>query len=463
MVSNILVLNPDFVGESMAGPAIRYCELSRVLSAKHNVTMGIPNSSDYSLAGVKVAIYGADNLESLIELNDIIVVSGSFNVLDYPFLKRTTKMLVVDLYAPQVLEDLELVSRREARDKKITALNDLMSIGDFFICASERQRDFWLGVLTALHRVDLAAYQKDRSLRSLIDIVAFGLPAEKPQHNQQVLKGVHPGIEKDDTVLIWAGGIYDWFDVKSLIIAMEKIGKVAPTVKLFFMGVKHPNPNTIKMRAVEEAISLSKELDVFDKTVFFNDWVPYKERANYLLEADIGLSIHYDHLETRFSFRTRMLDYIWAAVPIICTRGDTLADVVEDSGIGKTIAPKDPSGLAAAILDFVNKPEDLAKSRSALREVQKEYSWSYVARPLLSYCDQPQRTRRKVTADVSPEDSAIKIQMMEQMIIDKNRHIYNLENIISSYNEFPGSWLHLVTRAYRRVFKRKAGGKGAET
>jgi hypothetical protein len=36
----------------------------------------------------------------------------------------------------------------------------------------------------------------------------------------------------------------------------------------------------------------------------------------------IGVSAHPAHLETRFAFRTRMLDYLWAGLPIVSTEGE---------------------------------------------------------------------------------------------------------------------------------------------
>ena len=49
-----------------------------------------------------------------------------------------------------------------------------LASGDAFVCASERQRDLWLGALLALGRIDPDAYAADPSLRSLIDVVPFG-------------------------------------------------------------------------------------------------------------------------------------------------------------------------------------------------------------------------------------------------------------------------------------------------
>ncbi len=100
------------------------------------------------------------------------------------------------------------------------------------------------------------------------------------------------------------------------------------------MGVQHPNPVVKTMRAAAEAWELSNELELTDVHVFFSDsfssgWIPYAERGRYLAEATIGVSTHHDHVETAFSFRTRILDYFWAGLPVVTTRGDALADVIE--------------------------------------------------------------------------------------------------------------------------------------
>ena len=54
-------------------------------------------------------------------------------------------------------------------------------------------------------------------------------------------------------------------------------------------------------------------------------WVPYDERADFLLDADLGVSTHLEHIETAYSFRTRVLDYWWAGLPVVATDGDTFA------------------------------------------------------------------------------------------------------------------------------------------
>ena len=163
-------------------------------------------------------------------------------------------------------------------------------------------------MLAALNRVNPVTYSADSTLRKLIDVVPFGLPDNKPLHTKNVLKGILEGISKDDFVIIWGGGIYNWFDPLSLIKAMSIVYEKRKDIKLFFMGIKHPNPLVKELGLVNETVQLAKSLGIYEKNVFFNfGWVPYEERQNYLLESDVGIITHPVHIETRFSLEQEFL------------------------------------------------------------------------------------------------------------------------------------------------------------
>ncbi len=269
------------------------------------------------------------------------------------------------------------------------------------MCASERQRDFWLGALQSAGRLNPLNYARDPTLRSLIDVVPFGLPdvaaaepglpdAGRPDGTARRLKGVHPGFRATDRVLLWGGSLLDWQDPMSVIRAVAELTRERDDVKLFFMGTKHPNPQVVPMRAVEESIDLARSLGLLDTHVFFHDWVPYDERLGYLLDADLGLSTHREHLETRFAFRTRMLDYIWAGLPIVCTSGDHFADLVESRGLGLTVPPSDPVALASAIRRLLDDESLRCRCRQNEREIADALRWSQVVEPLRRFCAAPQ-------------------------------------------------------------------------
>jgi glycosyltransferase involved in cell wall biosynthesis len=111
--------------------------------------------------------------------------------------------------------------------------------------------------------------------------------------------------------------------------------------------------------------------------------VPYEQRADWLLEADCALSMHHDHLETRFAFRTRLLDCFWARLPVVCTAGDELADVIERDDAGVAVAPGDVEGAAAALNRVLDRGREAY--RPALERIGARYRWDVVAAPLIPY------------------------------------------------------------------------------
>ena len=86
------------------------------------------------------------------------------------------------------------------------ALHDQVRAGDFFLCASERQRDYWLGYLNALGQVNPATHAADPTLRDLIDVVPFGIPARPPERSGTGMRE-RLGLSAEDLVLLWGGGV----------------------------------------------------------------------------------------------------------------------------------------------------------------------------------------------------------------------------------------------------------------
>jgi glycosyltransferase involved in cell wall biosynthesis len=244
-------------------------------------------------------------------------------------------------------------------------------------------------MLSAVGRVNPYTYREDPTLRHLIEVVPFGLPEDPPQHTQQVLKGVYRNITADDKVILWGGGIWSWFDAPTLIKAMDLIRQQRSDVRLFFMGINRPNRSVAVMETAGQVIALSKELGLYERHVFFNDWVPYEERQNYLLEADVGVSLHLDHVETRFAFRTRLLDYLWAGLPIVSTSGDVMSEALAAENLVYLVAPGDVDGVAQIILDLLSNSNWRADFASRFDQVAARYRWDVVTQPLVDFCAAP--------------------------------------------------------------------------
>ncbi|HTC70691.1 MAG TPA: glycosyltransferase [Acidothermaceae bacterium] len=397
----VALLTTEPLGAQLAGPAIRAVELGRVLAAEHDVE--VASTASCSGPGPEGNWQFVDEtaLRALAARCDVVVVGGDVLAAN-TWLAEAGPAIAVDLYDPFHLEQLEQArdlgeaERRRVVFGCIDVLNTQAVLGDTFLCASGRQRDMWLGHLASCGRVNPATYDADPTLRTLLRVVPFGVADLPPAVGAPALRGVVKGIGVDDEILLWGGGIYNWFDPLTLIRAVDELRVDRPNLRLVFMGVQHPNPVVKTMRAAREAWELSNELELTDVHVFFSDsfssgWIPYDERGRYLAEATIGVSTHHDHVETAFSFRTRVLDYFWAGLPVVTTRGDALADVIEAAGAGRTVEPGDVAGLALAINELLDDEAARAAAAAASARLADDYRWSTVAQPLLDFCRNPYR------------------------------------------------------------------------
>jgi len=396
--TSVVIVTGDPIGAKLAGPAIRAWNMAELLSRQADVTLVSLSGVEEMDAPFRITHVrpGDDrSFAKLEEAADVIVFQGSaMSVFDS--LRFSKKIIVVDIYDPMHLEQLEQgrhlanVQWTTQVEDATDVLNQQLERGDFFLAASERQRLFWLGQLAGLGRINPATYAGDPDLRGLLAVAPFGLSSTPPEHKRDVLKGVLPGIAKSDKVLLWGGGLYNWFDPKTLVRAVGLLSQTHDTVRLFFQGTKHPHPGVPEMEIVSQTRALARELGLYDSSVFFNSsWVDYADRANYLTEADAGVSTHFSHIETTFSFRTRILDYLWAELPMVVTDGDHFAELVEKEQLGVVVPAEDADALAAALERVLFDTEFIAAAKANIRRVRERYYWEAALAPLLDFVAGP--------------------------------------------------------------------------
>ena len=377
----VLVLCWDPITDSMPGPAIRSWNLALELAAHHEVTLvGTRGATRTDPSMRVVATDDEGKLRELVGSCDAVFAPTSV-IARYPFFEVSDKPLCIDMYIPTHLENLES-GDPAAVNHQVEVLNADLRRGDFFLCASERQRDFWLGALGSLGRINPRTYGDDAALRALIDVVPFGIaPGPLPAPTR-------PPNVGDGPLLVWGGGVYNWFDPMSLVRAVDLLRVERPDIRLLFLGMLHPNPDIPQMRTASVTRNLSDSLGLTGTNVFFNEgWVPYDQRGGILAAADIGVSTHLAHIETHMSFRTRILDYIWAGLPMVLTEGDTLSDSVAEAGLGVAV----PAGDAGAIAGGISRMLDDPPARSAVRKFGDQYQWPVVAGPLRRWMSRPRR------------------------------------------------------------------------
>jgi len=403
----VLVVSTDPMGAEMPGPAIRAWQLAEVLGEHVDVVLASTVAVEGAHPNVELRLATGGALAEMLGWSDVCFVPSALVYMAQE-LRSTAKPVAVDIYDPYHLENLEMGGDDRAEhdiavSRQVGVLNAAMRRGDIFTCASERQRDFWLGTLAGLGRVNPFTYESDPLLAKLVAVVPYGLPSEPPRRSGPGLRGVVPGIGPDDKVVLWGGGIYNWLDPACVVRAVDRLRHRVANVRLVFLGMRHPNPDVPEMRVATQLQALSGALGLTGRHVFFNSgWVPYETRADYLLDADVAVSTHLDHIETRYSFRSRALDYLWAGLPMVLTAGDVLAEEVAAAGLGVSVPAGDDRAVEEALARMLANPPP----RERFAAVAERHTWRKAAEPLVEFCLAPRRSPDLLVERLSPAAAA---------------------------------------------------------
>jgi hypothetical protein len=155
------------------------------------------------------------------------------------------------------------------------------------------------------------------------------------------------------------------------------------------------------MGMAERARGLADELGlVRSGAIYFRPgWTPYAERGWLLLEADVGVSTHLPTLEARFARRSRMLDFLWTRLPILCAEGDIWSNEVVAHELGEAVRPGDPEAFAAAAERIAARGR--AAYEPALAAAAAERTWDRAVEPLLRLVDSVLSADRRHLPDVA--------------------------------------------------------------
>jgi glycosyltransferase involved in cell wall biosynthesis len=382
---------------------MRALAFARQLSKRWSITLAGPSPLDLSEEPIDLVAYDRTDIDAVTRLaaSHDVVIAQRLPVATMLHLTHTKTRSIYDLYVPSLLESLAYLSREPGKDAagRFTherAVEDVvLSTGSAFVCASERQRDYWLGRLAALGRLDVDSFATDPSGRLLVDVVPFGLDQPPPTREPDVAL---PGFGDGSFVLLWGGGIWNWLDPLTVIRAVSELSKRRQDVRLVFMGTQHPSEVIGEMAMAREAMELANRLGVAGQSVVFNEgWLPHDERWRWLSAANVGVSAHFADLETRYAYRTRMLDYLAAGLPILTTRGDHFGDLVSERGLGLSMAAGDVDGWVEAIELLRDDREKYQQARAAVAAARSEHAWTTVVRPLFHLVERsatPPRPRR---------------------------------------------------------------------
>lgn len=285
--------------------------------------------------------------------------------------------LVLDLYVPIYVEvaardsdDIDTEYRHYMAD--IERHNSVLTRGDYFLCANEPQKLFYTGILGSLGVLNPATYRDHRLM-----VVPFGVERAEPIAKTNPYREL--GIAEGEFVLLWFGGLYPWFKIDSLLGAVQQL-----PVKLVIVGGSNPfNTNADFQKQYEFAVKYCKDNGLTNEKVFFVDWVDYADRADWYRHADVVISLNTPGEENAFSWRTRVIDYVWGELVMLSNGGDPLSDLLIDAGAAIRLEGITEDDITRAVSTVVGRSID--DERRNLVAVKQRFFWDVVVEPLLPH------------------------------------------------------------------------------
>jgi glycosyltransferase involved in cell wall biosynthesis len=377
-VSRVLFVCPEPLGHrNPAGVGIRFIELSRAVRGEgHEVEILSPEGG--AIEGCAAGPLTPESLAAGTARADLAIVQGHA-ANDLLAHGRGDIPIVVDLYDPYPVENFHYFASRGAEVFEHDHPTILRSLrrGDFFLCASEAQRFFYLGMLLATGRVNPALYARDAAMESLLATIPFGVPPWEP-----------PQRAGFDSREIFFGAIYDWYDPALAVEAVEHARRSDPRLSITFTF--HPNAATTP-QSLFSRLRADVARSGRSSFVKFEPWVAYEERRPFYDRFALALLTFHPSLETDLAMRTRMFDCFWGSLPVISSSAGGTDPLIARYGSGAVVPSSTPEDYAAAILDLLSDGERYARAREGCRRFTEEHQWDQLAKPLLEFCRAPRR------------------------------------------------------------------------
>ncbi len=390
ILSNGPVPTPEH--SKVEGGGLRCWGLAKGLKANDpDLDITVAYSDEYkkdkftdNFEGINIATWHLTEIEALVREFDTIIISYCMGGLSVKVAEsvKPNQQLILDCYVPIYVE----VSARNSDDidREYHAFTDdvyrwgeVLKRGDLFLCASEAQKRYYMGVLSGLGRINPVTYGQE-----LIKIVPYGIYKDEPKVSEKPitkLMGKDGGKYKK---ILWFGGIYPWFNLSNLIDAIEAANEEIPT-KLVIVGAKNPfNTHPDFVKAYEELVDYI-EADASRKNhVVMQDWIKYNDRADWYLDSDLVVVINKIGDENELAWRTRVVDYVWADLPIITNGGDPLGETLLAKKAAIKLDGLSSEAISKNLVDALKDENTLQDVKSNLKGLRKSLYWDEVTKDL---------------------------------------------------------------------------------
>lgn len=361
------IVSPEPIGECLSGIGIRMVEMGKVLSSLYEVILYIPKESKPFKLPYSVKGYKKDAISEFLKGCDIAIVQGE--PANYLLSQNFKGYVIVDLYDPYAIEALSYDDK--AHEFSHSSLSFQLKKGNFFLCANEMQRIFYLGALYIQKRLDPETFKRDPEFTSLLSIVPYGVPEETVSFENNFFNFNEP--------IIFFGSFYDWYEID---ILKEVIKNLSTKISFKFIVTKHLRAQTTPQKKFKEFVEWAEIEQLIEKFIIIMDWIPYNERLRAYSSSSLALCLYPNSFETELSFRTRILDFLYGGLPVIALKGNPLEKYLNEED-GVFFLERDVNLIVEKIIELlkISKEQRINFSKNII----EKFSWRKVLKPLLEH------------------------------------------------------------------------------
>lgn len=194
---------------------------------------------------------------------------------------------------------------------------------------------------------------------------------EKPQINLH--KKI--GINEDEKILLYQGGLQQGRGLELLIEAMDEIEEGH---LLFIGGGK-------LTQTLKEQAEASKQAD----RIHFLDKVPFQELPSYTREAYLGFQVLQNICFNHYSASSnKLFEYMMAHVPVVSCDFPEIKKVVEETNTGLVVDSHNASEIANAVNQLVKDTSLRNQLSENTKQAKEIYNWNNEKSKLLEVYNQ---------------------------------------------------------------------------
>jgi len=283
--------------------------------------------------------------------------------------------LAVDFHGPDLIEYEKMVNNPESLARFALVTQKVLSIsqGDFFTCAGQRQRYYFMAFLM-MAGVDTT----DLEIHYMPVAMSPHLPERQTDLGRRSL--------------IFAGGFYPWLNPMPGLVSLSKALQEVNSGHLDIYGGSHETNSQEKKAFDDFQTELTR-----NSRVTFHGYVSREDLVRSYACAYAAFELMPRNPERELAFTTRTVEFLWAGLPVIYNDYAELSELIAEYDAGWLLPSGDYEALLDAVREIMADPGQVeARSRNAQRLVRERLVYDTVIEPLARFCSNPTRRRRTV-------------------------------------------------------------------